>query len=315
MRKSVMPYKKGKISSQWWDYTSLENELLDDVGSLSFEDVLGLSRVGFKIKVYENLQEFYSAQALEYITSWQKSTSSNPTGICGPIGPTEQLPIVAKIINELQIDVRDGHFWAMDEWLDENDEPVGIDHPLSFAKANFDLCFNRIDPKLRMPTENLHFTVGDLDAYTSSYDQARCLVMQGGQGDIKHWAFNDPFKREGAYADAPPSIEEYRSLKTRKVDLHPVTLMQNARTSSGGKVATIPDRAVTVGPIETWKSDKVSIWHGGTHDSPFGIRLSSFMISKNIQDTRVPMSLLADHDNVQFNILRSALREPDSGMH
>ncbi|MCM8533181.1 MAG: hypothetical protein NE330_18580 [Lentisphaeraceae bacterium] len=310
-----MQYKKGKISPQWWDYTSLDNELLDEVGALSFEDVIALSRVGFKIKIYENVQEFYTAQALEYITSWQKSTSTNPTGICGPIGPTEQLPIVAKIINELQIDVREGHFWAMDEWLDESDEPVGLDHPLSFAKANFDLCFNKIDPKLRMPNENLHFTVGDLDAYTRSYDQAQCLVMQGGQGDIKHWAFNDPFKREGAYADAPPSIEEYRALKTRKVDLHPVTLMQNARTSSGGKVATIPERAVTVGPLETWKSDQVSIWHGGTHDSPFGIRLASFMISKNIQDTRVPMSLLADHDNVQFNILRSALREPESGMH
>ena len=310
-----MPYKKGKISSQWWDYTSIDDELLDEIGALSFEDVLGLARSGFKIKIFENLQEFYSAQALEYLTSWKQSTLTNPTGICGPIGPTEQLPIVAKIINDLQIDVRDGHFWAMDEWLDENDNPVGIDHPLSFAKANYDLCFNRIEPKLRMPRENIHFPIGDLDEYSSSYDQAKCLVMQGGQGDIKHWAFNDPLKREGKFADSPPSVEEYRALGTRKVDLHPVTLMQNARTSSGGKVATIPDRAVTVGPLETWKSDKVSIWHGGTHDSPFGIKMTAFMISKKICDTRVPMSLLGDHDNVQFNIVRNALREPEAGMH
>lgn len=310
-----MLYKKGKISPQWWDYTSLDDELLDEIGALSFEDILALSRNGFKIKIYENLQEFYTAQALEYLTSWKQSTSTNPTGICGPIGPTEQLPIVAKIINELQIDVRDGHFWAMDEWLDENDNPVGIDHPLSFAKANYDMCFNRIDPKLRMPKENMHFPIGDLTEYSRSYDHAKCLVMQGGQGDIKHWAFNDPLKREGQYSDAPPSVEEYRALGTRKVDLHPVTLMQNARTSSGGKVATIPDRAVTVGPAETWKSAKVSIWHGGVHDSPFGIKLVAFMISKKLCDTRVPMSLLGDHENVQFNIVRHALREAEAGMH
>ncbi len=27
----------------------------------------------------------------------------------------------------------------------------------------------------------------------------RCAVMQGGQGDIKHWAFNDPPRREGRH--------------------------------------------------------------------------------------------------------------------
>jgi glucosamine-6-phosphate deaminase len=310
-----MLYKKGKISPQWWDYTSLEDELLDEINTLSFEGVLGLSRNGFKVKIYENLHELYTAQALEYLTSWKKSTSTNPTGICGPIGPTEQLPIVAQMVNELQIDIRDGHFWAMDEWLDENDNPVGVDHPLSFAKANYDMCFNKIDPRLRMPKEHMHFPVGDLEAYTRSYDQAKCLVMQGGQGDIKHWAFNDPLKREGQYVDNPPSVEEYKALKTRKVDLHPVTLMQNARTSSGGKVALIPDRAVSVGPYETWKSEKVSIWHGGVHDSPFGIKMTAFMISKKILDSRVPMSLLGDHDNVQFNIVRHALREAETGMH
>jgi hypothetical protein len=51
---------------------------------------------------------------------------------------------------------------------------------------------------------------------------------------VKHWAFNDPLKREGAYVDAPPSPEEYRKLATRIVDLHPMTIMQNALHSFGG---------------------------------------------------------------------------------
>ena len=33
--------------------------------------------------------------------------------------------------------------------------------------------------------------------------------------------------------------------------------------------------AITVGPVETWKADKVSIWHAGSHDNPFGQRLTA----------------------------------------
>jgi glucosamine-6-phosphate deaminase len=167
-----------------------------------------------------------------------------------------------------------------------------------------------------MPDENLHFLRADnMEAYTASYDQFHCVVMQGGQGEVKHWAFNDPPKREGEYEDAPPSPEQYGKLSARIVDLHPMTLIQNARTSGGGVVSNIPCQAITVGPVETWKSEKVSIWHAGTHDNPFGMRLTAFMISKKIPDSSVPMSLLADHPNVQFNYYRPAIGTCEAEMH
>ena len=139
--------------------------------------------------------------------------------------------------------------------------------------------------------------------------------MQGGQGDVKHWAFNDPLKREGKYIDAPPSPEEYRLLKTRVVDLHPMTVIQNARTSAGGNVSLVPEQAATVGPFETWKTEKVSIWHPGVHDNPFGMRLTALMISEKIADSSVPMSLLADHPNVQFNYYRKSIGTVEIEMH
>jgi glucosamine-6-phosphate deaminase len=70
-----------------------------------------------------------------------------------------------------------------------------------------------------------------------------------------------------------------------------------------------------VGPRETWKAEKVSIWHPGHHDNPFGIRLTALMISKRIPDASVPMSLLADHPNVQFNYLRSGIGSVAVEMH
>jgi glucosamine-6-phosphate deaminase len=77
----------------------------------------------------------------------------------------------------------------------------------------------------------------------------------------------------------------------------------------------VPTQAITVGPSETWKAEKVSIWHAGMHDNPFGQRLTTFMISKNIVDTAVPMSLLADHPNVQFNFYRPGLGTCEVTMH
>ena len=305
---------QSKLAPQWWDYTTLDREFLDDAAKLDVQDLLDLSREGFKVCVYDTIEEFFLAEALEYINAWQQATESDPAGICGPIGPTEQLPLVARLVNELNISLKNCHFWGMDEWVVDGKE-VSIDFPLGFAKADMELCFDRIRPELAMPKENLHFPAADTSAYIESWNHARCICMQGGQGEVKHWAFNDPPKREGAYIDNPPPPEVFKKLGTRVVDLHPLTLMQNARTSGGGTIQNVPHQAVTVGPLETWKAEKVSIWHPGHHDNPFGMRLTALMISKNVPDCSVPMSLLAGHPNVQFNYYRGGLGTCQVEMH
>lgn len=303
-----------KIAKDWWDYTTLDRAILDEAARITIDNLKSLERPGFKIRIFDTLQEFYAAEALEYIKAWRRATAANPCGICGPIGPTEQLPIVAQMVNDLDLNLKHAHFWGMDEWLVDG-KAAGIDFPLGFAKADLDLCFNRIRPEQRMPRENMHFPSENPEAYVRSYTEAKCLIMQGGQGETKHWAFNDPVRREGRYADAPPSPAEYRKLSTRIVELHPITLIQNARTSGGGTVQNVPSQAITVGPLQTWQCDQVSIWHPGHHDNPFGQRLSTLMISQKIADSAVPMSLLADHDDVTFNFFRHGFGVCDVEMH
>ena len=222
-----MPRPLSKVAPQWWDFTTLEPEILDDAARLTAQEMKKLSRPGFRVLFYDTLEEFYLAEALEYVAAWRQSTEDNPVGICGPIGPTEQLPLVARLVNDLDLDIRSGHFWGMDEWVDAEGVPVPITHPLSFARADMELCFRRIRPKLRMPDDHLHFPTGDLKAYAKTYDAVRCTVMQGGQGEVKHWAFNDPPQRIGRFKDQPPSPEEYRKLSTRVTELHPMTIIQN----------------------------------------------------------------------------------------
>lgn len=310
-----MPRKSSSLAPSWWDYTTLDRDLIDTVASLTPEQLKDLSRPGFRVVFYDTLQEFYCAEALEYIHAWKQATPDNPAGICGPIGPTEQLPLVAQMVNEMGLSLHHAHFWGMDEWVIDG-ASVPVSHPLSFEKCDREMCFDRIDRTLVMPDSNLHFPNADTAPFRKTWESGvRCVVMQGGQGDIKHWAFNDPLPRTGVHKETPPTASEYRALATRVVDLHPVTIAQNARTSGGGNVSLVPTQAVTVGPRETWMAEKVSIWHAGNHDNPFGQRLTAFMIANRIIDTSVPMSLLADHPNVQFNYFRGGIGSCTVQMH
>jgi glucosamine-6-phosphate deaminase len=67
--------------------------------------------------------------------------------------------------------------------------------------------------------------------------------------------------------------------------------------------------------VETWQAEKVSIWHAGNHDNPFGQRLTCLMIAKKLADAAVPMSLLAGHPNVQFNYYRKGIGTCGVEMH
>src|SRR3954466_4360736 len=124
-----MPRKLSSIAANWWDYTTLDTAIIKEVASLTPENLVQLSRPGFKVVLYDTLEEFYLAEALEYIMAWKQSTPDNPVGICGPIGPTEQLPLVAQLVNAMGLELANAHFWGMDEWYSDGAE-VPVAHPL-----------------------------------------------------------------------------------------------------------------------------------------------------------------------------------------
>src|SRR6476660_1331729 len=78
-----MPRAISKVAPDWWDYTTLDSKILEDAAHLSEKDLLNLSRPGFKVVFYETLEDFYLAEALEYIEAWRQSTPEKPAGICG----------------------------------------------------------------------------------------------------------------------------------------------------------------------------------------------------------------------------------------
>ena len=208
-----------KVAPDWWDYTTLDAKILADAARLTIEDLAQMSRPGFGVAMYDTLEDFYLAEALEYIAAWRQSTADNPVGICGPIGPTEQLPLVARLVNELNLDVRDAHFWGMDEWIGDDGRALPESHPLSFARADKELCFDRIKPELRMPEGRLHFPIGDLAAYSRSYDENTLRGDAGRTGGREALGVQrsaeagGPFPRRAADAG--------RATETRRADHRP----------------------------------------------------------------------------------------------
>ena len=73
-----MPRKLSTIAPDWWDYTTLEDDLIRDVAALSPTDLEQLSRPGFRVVMYDTLEDFYLAEALEYIDAWRQATADNP---------------------------------------------------------------------------------------------------------------------------------------------------------------------------------------------------------------------------------------------
>ena len=193
---------------------------------------------------YDTLEEFYLAEALEYVDAWRQSTADDPVGICGPIGPTEQLPLVARLVNALDLDVRSGHFWGMDEWFDAGTgREVPVTHPLSFERADRELCFNRIRRGLRMPDAHLHFPKADTRAVPPQLGRGRPLRRDAGRpGRRQALGLQRPAAAQGPTQGRAAAAAEYRKLATRVVDLHPLTIAQNARTSGGGNISLVPDQ-------------------------------------------------------------------------
>ena len=56
-----------KLASGWWDYTTLDKEILEDAARLMSRDLQQLERPGFRVSIYDTIEEFYTAEALEYV--------------------------------------------------------------------------------------------------------------------------------------------------------------------------------------------------------------------------------------------------------
>lgn len=163
-----------------------------------------------------------------------------------PVGPVDQFPLLAEMINQRRIDCRDVVLINMDEYLTDDDRYVPAEHPLSFRGFMNRLFYDRLDAALAPRSEHRVFPDPQDPAAISRLIARRGGVDAcfGGIGINGHIAFNEPPEPGETMA-----VEQFAALPTRILSLTRETRTINSVTV-GGELAIIPRRAVTVGMQE-----------------------------------------------------------------
>ncbi|HEY1379234.1 MAG TPA: glucosamine-6-phosphate isomerase [Gemmataceae bacterium] len=181
-----------------------------------------------------------------------------------PVGPVDQFPILAEMVNAERLSLRAAVVVNMDEYLTDEGAWLPTGHPLSFRGFMARQFYDRLDPALAPPPEHRVFpdphdpaAVGRLIARRGGADA--CF---GGVGINGHVAFNEPPEPGAAL-----TVEQFAALPARVLDLARETRTINAVTV-GGDIAAIPRRCVTVGMREILAARALRFycnrpWHAG----------------------------------------------------
>jgi len=169
---------------------------------------------------------------------------------------------VAFLLNKFRVNCRNLHTFNMDEYADENGNIAPETWPNSFQynmKRNF---YAKLDPDLRPPEKQIQ---GPNNSNFKDYgkmiaDLGGADVCYGGIGWSGHIAYIEP----GSEAFAAPSLEEWKKIGPRIVELTPLSILQNSlgpEFGQSGDWSSIPPKGATIGPAEIVGAKLRSSWN------------------------------------------------------
>jgi glucosamine-6-phosphate deaminase len=232
------------------------------VRAISREQITEHRNPNFKIQVIESSAEFYFRFGLDIVARVEEARLANRKLVAiFPVGPMPQYEIAARVINRLRISCKHLVSFNMDEYADEEGNTPSLDWEGSFQRAMMENFFQRLDPELRPPPEQIHFpTRAHLADYGKRIaDLGGADICYGGIGWCGHIAFWEAHLG----FEFGDDLEAYKREGPRCVELHPMTIMQNALHSFGGDWSWVPPRANTIGPAEILGAKDRSFWLDG----------------------------------------------------
>ncbi|MCH2130663.1 MAG: glucosamine-6-phosphate isomerase [Pirellulaceae bacterium] len=227
------------------------------------------------------------------------TAQGTPLTIIAPVGPVDQYPLLAEMIQQQSLDCQHLLMINMDEYLTEDDSWISKDHPLSFRGYMDRKFYDLLSPSLAPPPENRIFPDPQHpDRIQQIIDERGGVdVTYGGIGINAHLAFNEP--------EGDVSLEEFASRPTRLLNLSPHTRTINANTV-GGDIQVIPERAITVGMCEILQSKELQFYCNRPWQSAVVRRLLHGPIT-----AACPASLLRTHANTTLTIADYVAELPD----
>jgi glucosamine-6-phosphate deaminase len=248
----------------------------------------------FKISVIEDSSEFYFQFALDIVRRIREKRELGQkfVGIF-PVGPMPQYSYAASMINHLGLSCRHVHSFNMDEYADQDGNTAPSTWAGSFQRAMLENFFLKIEPSLRPPQEQIHFPTKEClrDYAKMIEDLGGADVCYGGIGWCGHIAFWEAHLGYEFQGD----LAAFRKAGPRLVELHPMTIMQNALHSFGGDWSWVPPKANTIGPQQILAARDRSFWLDGALGG--GVSWQRFiarLVAHGPVDPLVPGSILQE---------------------
>ena len=226
-------------------------------------DITKHAQRDFKIRVIDDLGEFYAAFATDIVSRIKQALDKGRrfVGIF-PVGPMPQYPIAAEMINRLRLPMQHVHTFNMDEYADQDGNTAPADWAGSFQKAMLEQFFLKIDPALRPPLSQVHFP-----SKANLADYGKMIAAMGG-ADVCYggigWCGHIAFWEADLGFEFGDDLEAYKQAGPRIVELTPMTIMQNALHSFGGDWSWVPPKAATIGPEQIVGAKDRSFWLDGS---------------------------------------------------
>lgn len=269
-----------------------DSEVYARVRAIKRNEITNHSNPDFRISVIGDRSEFYGAFAADivYRIKLALDEGRDYVGIF-PVGPMPQYAIAAVLINKLRIPMHHVHSFNMDEYADQDGNTAPLSWEGSFQKAMWANFFGKIDPALRPPESQIHFPTREAlpDYGQTLADLGGADVCYGGIGWCGHVAFWEAHLG----LEFGEDLESFKKAGPRLVELHPMTIMQNALHSFGGDFSWVPPKANTIGPAEILGAKHRSFWLDG--DLGGGVSWQRFigrLVAHGPVNTLVPGSIL-----------------------
>jgi len=232
------------------------------VREIKKENICHHSNPDFRIRIIEKEDDFYLEFALDIVRRIKEADEKNEKLVLIlPAGPTPQYRICAQLINDLKVPCHHVHTFNMDEYANEDGITAPRDWPGSFQKVMWENFLSLIDDNLRMSDDQIHFPSNkNINDYEKMIEDAGEVdVCYGGIGWCGHIAFWEAHLGE-EFGD---NLEAYKKAGPRIVELHPMTIMQNALHSFSGDWSNVPPKAATIGPCQIVGAKYRSFWLDG----------------------------------------------------
>lgn len=265
----------------------------DAVRAIPRQEITKHTNPAFRIRVIDREDDFYMSFAEDLVgTIREARDQQRDLTLVLPVGPVPQYRIAAGLINKERLSLEHVTTFNMDEYADESGRTAGIEWPGSFQNAMWREFFGLIDEELRPPSRQLHFpTTEVISGYSSMIaDLGGADVCYGGIGWSGHIAFWEPHLA----AEFAGDLSAYRGAGARNVELHPMTVMQNALHSFGGDWSSVPPKANTIGPREILGARRRSFWLDGALDGASWQRFIARLVAHGPVCEWVPGSLLQE---------------------